>query len=103
MLFVHLSCMTNAANGKTPGLLQTLQQLDQLLKLPSNDAITISGGTINFPPNIDRKRVEYAHIILRARQLLGLSTAVDTNGLLSAELEAFKALQKEPKTAGSHA
>lgn len=81
------------------GIAGSLQELDRLLKLPTNDAIAISGGSICFPPNIDRNRVEYARIILRARQILGLSTAVDANGLLHAELEAFKALQQEPKTA----
>jgi len=88
--------MSNEA--PTTGITQLIKQLDEILKLDRNDADAISHGIIAFPPNIDRKRVQYASIIRRSREILGLSTTVTREGLLDPGLEAFKELQKESPT-----
>lgn len=85
------------------GLFKILSRLDRILKLDSVDAHAISEGTIAFPPNIDRKRVQYASAIRRAREILGLSIEPNGSGLLDPGYEAFKELQKEPLTAESPA
>lgn len=74
------------------GLSQILKELDATLKLDRNDAVAV---VHHFPSNIDPKRVSYAGKIFRARKLLGLSVAVDRDGLLEPAIEAFEALKRE--------
>jgi hypothetical protein len=82
-------------------LLETIKQLDALLKLDRNDAECAKAS--GFPGNIDPLRARYAERIVAARKCLGLSVETERSGLLDGYKEAFTELQKEPPPAGSRA